>query len=748
MRLVSKCMLGIGALGAVACGGSYSSSKTASTPAPTGGMMMRNAAIAAPSPDPRVGLKGGLQDAGEAIWNLRKVGHAPSPTGFENTNSDLSFHGTHVIQGNYNGFQIWDIANPGMPKLLIGKLCPASQSDVSVYQNLLFVSSEAPTARLDCGAQAPAAVVSKDRIRGIRIFDISDINNPKYITNVQSCRGSHTHTVVNDPKDPANVYIYISGTSGIRPSAELAGCEPDPRAANTALFNIEIVKVPLAHPEQAALVSHARIFQTANGELVNTAGSHGASPADAGRAGGGGRANLNFGGGQASPTMFVKPAANGMSGQIAEIRGLVGAGNGGGGRAGANANPPTPSTHADSLAYQKSADSLRALGYVGMSGGAGGGRGGRGGGGGAAGPVTPEDSLRIWSAYALSKVTPLSATSTKADTAAWVKATDALRAKGYANIPYPPQPRGTLTQCHDITVYPAVGLAGGACAGMGLLLDIKDVPNPRRIDAYADTNFSFWHSATFSNDGSMVLFSDEWGGGGAAYCRAADPKEWGADAIFKIVNGKMVFQSYYKMPAAQSQEENCVAHNGSLIPIPGRTVMVQAFYQGGLTVFEWTDPAHPKEIAFFDRGPLPPGGGGGFWSAYWYNGHIIGSEMKRGLDIFDLAPSAAISQNEIDAAKSVVTSFMNAQDQPKFVWPATFALSRSYVDQLERNGGIAAGTIASTRTALTAAERMAGGARRDALNKLASQLRSDAKMASDKWKADMLASSVADLAKL
>jgi hypothetical protein len=740
MKFVSKISLSLGALLIAACGGSSTTATTTpvGAPMPSGGSaVMRNAAITAPSPDPRVGLKPGLQDAGEAIWNLKKVGHAPSPTGFDNTNSDLAFHGTHVIQGNYNGFQIWDIADPAAPHLVLGKLCPASQSDVSVYQNLLFVSAEAPTARLDCGAQAPRETVSKDRIRGVRIFDISDINNPKYVTNVQTCRGSHTHTVVNDPRDPANVYIYISGTSGVRPEAELAGCAPDPRDVNTALFNIEIIKVPLANPKLAAIVSHARIFQTGEGtELVNTLGSHGASPADANGAGGrgrGGRFGL-FGAGM--PTTFVRAAPGGMSGAIAEIAGL-------------NAT----SSATDTAAYMRESSSLKSQGYVGVTGGGRGGFGGGRGGRGAAPvaapvPATHEDSLRVWSQYALMQVAPLTATSTKPDSTRWLKSTDSLRAMGYANIPFPAQPRGTLTQCHDITVYPAMGLAGGACAGMGLLLDIHDTPNPRRIDAYADTNFSFWHSATFSNDGSMVLFSDEWGGGGAAYCRAGDPKNWGGDALFKIINGKLTFQSYYKMPAAQTAQENCVAHNGSLIPIPGRTVMVQAWYQGGLSVFEWTDPAHPKEIGFFDRGPNDGTNlvGGGFWSAYWYNGHIIGSEMKRGLDIFELAPSAAISQNEIDAAKSVTLQWENVQDQPKFVWPPSFALARSYADQLERDNGLSAGNLSAVRSGLSTAEGVQGAARRTELNRVAGQISAFAAGSSDKGRVEWLATAVKDLA--
>jgi hypothetical protein len=686
--------------------------------------MALNAAITAPSPDPRVGLKAGLQDAGEAIWNLRMVSHTPPPEHFAGvTNSDLAFYGANVIQGNYNGFQIWDVSNPMQPRLRVAKLCPASQSDVSVYRNLLFVSAEAPTARLDCGATAPVETVSKDRIRGVRIFDISDINNPRYLANVQTCRGSHTHTVVTDPNDKANIYIYISGTSGIRPAAELPGCQADPNDPNTSFFNIEVIKVPLAHPEQAAIVSHARIFSNGSaGELRNTLGTHGAPPSDAGGRGGRGR----FGFAPPAPTTFGRPNPTGMAGEIAVI-------------------PGPGTTAADSMTYTRAADSLRAAGYVAEI--AGFGRGGRGRGGPPTGPMTAGDSMRIWSQIALARVAPLSPASTKADTDRYVKATDALRAKGF-QVPFMPPPRGTLTQCHDITVYPSVGLAGGACAGMGLLLDIHDAANPRRIDAVADTNFSFWHSATFSNDGSMVLFSDEWGGGGAAYCRATDPKEWGGDAIFTITNGKMSFKSYYKMPAAQTPFENCVAHNGSLIPIPGRTVMAQAWYQGGISVFEWSDPSHPKEIAFFDRGPNDGTRlmSGGFWSAYWYNGHIFGSEIERGLDVFDLTPSAAISQNEIDAAKSVQLDWENVQDQPKFVWPASFALSRSYADQLERDQGLSADKLATVRAGLARAEGMSGSQRREALNKLAGELAGYAGGAGDAGRVQWLAASVKDLA--
>jgi hypothetical protein len=320
--------------------------------------------------------------------------------------------------------------------------------------------------------------------------------------------------------------------------------------------------------------------------------------------------------------------------------------------------------------------------------------------------------------------------------------------RGRGGPPVPPGPQ----QCHDITVYPAVGMAGGACGGYGLLLDISDPAHPKRLYAAADSNMSFWHSATFNNDGTQVLFSDEWGGGSAPRCRATDKKEWGADALFTIgADKKLVFKSYYKMPAAQTSFENCVAHNGSLVPIPGRDIMIQAFYQGGLTLFDWTDPSHPKEIGFMDRGPLDTlgaGANGGSWSAYWYNGVIVSSEIGRGLDVFELLPSAFISPNELAAAKSVHFDFLNVQGQQKIVWPPSFSLSRAYLDQLARNNGQAAEKIAFARNGLDAAEKLSGKARQDALAALATQLHADARSATDAAKAHKLAFSVGDLAKI
>jgi hypothetical protein len=282
---------------------------------------------------------------------------------------------------------------------------------------------------------------------------------------------------------------------------------------------------------------------------------------------------------------------------------------------------------------------------------------------------------------------------------------------------------------------------------MGLLLDIRDPTNPKRIDAVADTNFSYWHSATFNNDGTKLLFSDEWGGGGAPKCRATDPKEWGADAIFSIENNKLQFQSYYKIPAVQTALENCVAHNGSLIPIPDRDVMVQGWYQGGISVFDWTDAAHPKEIAYFDRGPIDSTKMvlGGVWSVYWYNGAMYSSEIERGLDITELTPSEYISANEIIAAQTVRFPYFNAQGQPKFVWPASFALACSSLDQLERSGGLASPRIAAARASLATAQRLSGDARRNTLNGLAGELTRDAATAGNPAKVRKLAATVSDL---
>jgi hypothetical protein len=560
-------------------------------PLPSAALPMGDPGTTPPSPDPRVGLRPGTTDAGEASWNLRLLVNVPQPEGFAGvTNSDLAFSGDLVFQGNYNGFMVWDVRNPARPELVTRYLCPASQSDISVFRNLAFVSGEGTSGRLDCGTQGVPEPVSADRLRGIRIFDISDVRNPRYIANVQTCRGSHTHTVVVDPNDRDNVYIYISGSARVRPEEELPGCSglaPD-EDPNSALFRIEVIQVPLANPQASRIVTSPRIFSG-----------------------------------------LTAPPRRDAEGNVTQ---------------------------------------------------------------------------------ALDRPGP--------------------------------------NQCHDITVYPEVGLAGGACEGYGLLLDITDVKNPRRLSAVADANMSYWHSATFSNDGRAVLFTDEWGGGSAARCRETDRYEWGANALFTIENGEMVFQSYYKMPAPQTSTENCVAHNGSPVPIPGRDVKVQAWYQGGVSIFDWTDPANPFEIAFFDRGPLDAERirSAGPWSTYWYNGFIYSSEIARGFDVIELLPSGFISANEIDAAKTVIWEEYNPQMQVTMVWPPSFSLSRAYLDQLERSQGLQQSRIDSLRMELIRIEGMPVAQRGALLTQLSSQVRSEAGASRDAAKVTLLASSLSELA--
>jgi hypothetical protein len=555
--------------------------------------------------DPRVGLKAGFTDAGSAIYGLKLVGHVGKPDmlsgeggprGLTFANSDLAFRGNLVVQGNFSGFQIWDISNPTSPALKKAVVCATGQGDPSVYGNLLFLSSESTGNRTDCGTQGIQDRVSKDRMVGVRIYDISDINNPRKVIDVQTCRGSHTHTLVPDPNDPGVVYVYVSGSAGVRSGEELAGCVDAPiDSSNTSRFRVEVIKVPLAHPEQAQIVNYARIF---NG--LEAASAHGAAPSDA------------------PPRQ--RPAGMG--------------------------------------------------------------------------------------------------------------------------------PRTGPNQCHDITVYPAIGLAGGACGGYGLLIDIKDPVNPKRLQAVGDTNFAFWHSATFNNEGSKLLFTDEWGGGTQPKCRADDPIQWGGDAIFTLTNDHLTQRAYFKMPAAQTPQENCVAHNGSLIPIPGRDVMVQGWYQGGLDVIDFTDPNHPYEVAYFDRGPVDKNSlvTAGYWAGYWYNGHVYGSEIARGLDVFELAPNKYLSQNEIDAAKLVHLDYFNPQSQPKITWPAAFPVVRSYLDQLVRGSGLAAARTSAIATQLNAAEALSGAARREALNAIATQLDADANGAADAARVRKMAGAVRDLA--
>jgi len=582
-----------------------------------------DAMLAELSPDPRVQLASGFYDAGEALWNMALVATRPKPEGFydphnpagrpmpveedpapeaaageagddaeqyENAghegrdeddaehddpghegddaddgdepegetaeadeeddednpqrrgllnfgNTDLAFAGDRLFVGSYHGFNTYRVEVPASPQLVTSVVCPGGQGDVSVVGNLLIMSVEQTRGRLDCGLQGVAEPVSDQRFRGIRIFDIGDMRMPRQVAAVQTCRGSHTHTVVADPDDEGNVYVYGSGTGAVRPGEELEGCSDESPAENpdTALFRIDVIQVPLASPEDAAIVSR--------------------------------------------PFVFRDPETGAAAGLWP----------------GGDHGPGT----------QRSAETSR---------------------------------------------------------------------------------------CHDITTFPDAGLAAGACSGNGILFDISDPVNPVRLDDVIDPSFAYWHSATFNNDGTKVIFTDEWGGGGRPRCRASDPREWGANAIYDIVDGEMQFRSHYKLPAPQTERENCVAHNGSIVPVPGRDIMVQAWYQGGISVFDFTDSSNPVEIAFFDRGPIHPDRFvmGGFWSAYWYRGYIYGTEIARGLDVLELLPSEYLTENEIAAAASVASPAFNAQQQRQLEWPVRPVVARAYLDQLDRSDTLSA----------------------------------------------------------
>jgi hypothetical protein len=449
-------------------------------------------------------------------------------------------------------------------------ICPGGQGDVSVVGNLLFMSVEQMRGRLDCGVQGVDAPVSAERFRGIRVFDITDARMPKQVAAVQTCRGSHTHTVVTGPDDEGNIYIYGSGTSSVRSAEELAECsglkpDEDPK---TALFSIDVIQVPVKAPEKARIVNRPRIF------------------------------------------------SDSATGAIAGL--------------------------------WKGGDH---------------------------GPGTQKTS--------------------------------------------------ETNQCHDVTVFPEVGLAAGACSGNGILLDISDPVNPVRLDQVVDEAFAYWHSATFNIDGTKVVFTDEWGGGTRPRCREGDPLAWGANAIFDIVDRKMQFRSHYKPAAPQTDLENCVAHNGSIIPVPGRDIMVQGWYQGGISVFDFTDSANPLEIAFFDRGPIDATQLvlAGHWSAYWNNGFIYGSEIGRGVDVLRLKPSEFLTADEIAAAELVRSSELNTQHHRLVAWPDSPVVARAYLDQLARGNAISKERVSAVRAALEKAE--GGNAKAAGLEELAAQLERD-----------------------
>ena len=542
--------------------------------------------------DPRVGLAPGYFPWTEASKGVAHVANVPrvapfdaNPGNFGFVNSDLALKGDLAFVGSFNGWQVYDISGPDDPALRSSFVCPGGQGDLSIYGDLLFMSVEETRGRIDCGTQGAPGAVNPDRFRGVRIFDISDVDNPVQLPGVQTCRGSHTHTLVADPDDPNNIYVYNSGTAGVRSPLELAGCEnaaltQNPvTTGNPTQWRIDVIRVPLAAPETAAIVSRPRIF--------------------------------------------TDPATGAFNGLQNTLPGAL---------------------HPSGTAYS-----------------------------------------------------PLPNTNT----------------------------------CHDITVFPEIGLAAGACQGNGVLLDISDPVNPVRVDAVSDPNFSYWHSATFSNDGTKVIFTDEWGGGTSARCRATDQLSWGANAIFDIVGRDMQFRSYWKLPVVQTSQENCVAHNGNILPVPGRDILSQAWYQGGHALIDFTDSANPKEIAFYDRGPInfPNAAGlnlGGFWSTYWYNGRTFGSEIARGFDVFRYTPTAQLSSNEITAASEPVLGVLNAQLQSEIVHAPSFAVVRSHLDQLVRAEAIPNKKLTQTTKFIDRAERFAQAkqvnAVRDQLNAAADNL--------------------------
>ena len=557
--------------------------------------------LASFSSDPRVGLAAGFRDAGEASLNMQLVATLPKPAGFfdperpsglsarrleeleaeasasgnapetptdeeddENadprpallsfSNTDLLFSDDYLIAGNYHGFNTYDISNPDSPEHIASVVCPGGQGDVSLVGDLLIMSVQEVRGRLDCGLEGVPESVSNDRVRGIRIFDVSDFRSPTQVAAVQTCRGSHTHTVAQEADENGNIYVYVSGTSRVRDDEELAGCSDDSPFENpeSALFRIEVIEIPEDNPAEAKIVNR--------------------------------------------PFVFSDPDSGTLAG--------------------------------------------------------------------------------LWDGGDHGEGT---------------------------------QTTSQTNQCHDITTYPEIGLAAGACSGNGILLDISDPADPKRLDQVIDPGFAYWHSATFNNDGTKVIFTDEWGGGGRPRCRAQDPLTWGADAFYDIVEGKLEFRSHYKMSAPQTETENCVAHNGSLIPVPGRDIFVQAWYQGGVSVVDFTDSANPVEIAFFDRGPIDTEEliTAGYWSTYWYNGRIYGTEISRGLDVFEMQPSDFLTENEIAAASlEALKGTVNAQTQERITWPAEPVVARAYQDQLLRTGAIDEAQSRELSEALNRAQRL------------------------------------------
>lgn len=577
--------------------------------------------------DPRSTLKPGRYDAGVAEKNMRLVSTVPKPAEFDTAsglkfiNSDMAFRGNYVYQANFAGFSIWNISNPAKPVMESVVRCITSQGDPTIYGNLLFLSAEGPGNRNDCGdggVQDP-----KDHMAGVRIFDVSNPKAPKLIKNVQTCKGSHTHTLVPSRTNKNIIYLYVSGQQGARPETELAGCKNgnDPADKTNSLYQLDIIKVPLDNPERAEVIPGARIFTGL--------------------------------GGAGECKQFCLPANPRAAGR-----------------------PPR---------------------------------------------AAPAEDM-------------------------------------------PDGPRN----CHDVTAYPELNMLAASCSTHSIMVDISNPEKPFRIDALSDTNnFQGRHTAAFSNDGKKLIQTDEWGGGTGPMCQASSMIELGGNTVITLdAKKKQAQRAYFKIPSAQAAEENCVSHNGGIIPVPGRDLYVQGWYQGGISIMDFTDADKAFEVGYFDRGSITPprpvdvpaaaaanpavrGGGnaiGGSWGAYYWNGLIFSSELDRGMDILELTPSAELTANEIAAAKLVTFTEYNPQSQPKMTWPPAFVVVRSYLDQLVRGNGLAADRTSAIASALDAAEMKSGLARSSALRALAVQVDGDAKSAKDGARVRTMAGEIRRLA--
>lgn len=420
-----------------------------------------------------VGVSGtdlGLDQVGRSATMKHLANVKPSDPLADSTGTDIAFQDDRAYVGNYSGFSVWDISKPKNPTKISQVSCPGAQNDISVSGDLLYLSTDSSRSDDSCSSEPQSGTV-KESWEGIKIFDISNANNPKYLKSVETACGSHTNTLV--PGDKSTEFIYVSSYN---PSSNLPDCQPPHDG-------ISIIEVPKKNPAKAKVVATPVLFPDGGNESTNG--------------------------------------------------------------------------------------------------------------------------------------------------------------------------------CHDITAYPKRKIAAGACMGDGIIMDIRNPQKPKVIERVSDPNFSFWHSATFTNDGDKVVFTDELGGGGAATCDVETGPTHGANAIYGLSKqNQLRFQSYFKIDRHQNDSENCVSHNGSLIPVDGKDIMVQSWYMGGTSVWDFTDARRPREIGYFERGPAAGDDGGGTWSSYYYNGHIYSSDLGKGFDVLKFTHPLT------NSAKSVKMGEFNPQSQP------------------------------------------------------------------------------------